>query len=98
MPWAQRHCLIRAGCVAQVDVSITMVVLGSIDTEAVSDVKGLIKGVQWAPPDEAARAIIRGGALKRRDVFYPFSQVRRLPPFSFMLNQVVYSKSSSVAY
>jgi hypothetical protein len=38
-------------------------------------VKPLIQGVSFAPPAEAASAIIRGGALRQREVFYPFHQV-----------------------
>lgn len=34
----------------------------------------LVRGVSWSPPADAASAIIRGGARRRREVYYPFSQ------------------------
>jgi hypothetical protein len=41
------------------------------------------QGVTWAPPEQAARAIIRAGALRRREVAYPFAQVNSIPPSNY---------------
>ncbi|XP_066286035.1 hydroxysteroid 11-beta-dehydrogenase 1-like protein [Branchiostoma lanceolatum] len=62
---------------AQQDVSVTLAVLDLIATPAVIDIfqtvpdgEKTLKGA--APVDETAKAIIRGGATRAREIYYPF--------------------------
>lgn len=72
-----RHDLINSGS----NVSVTTVVLGSIDTEsarkgtALPDGKPALPNVAWAPADECAAAIAKGGVLRTREVHYPASEI-----------------------
>ncbi|XP_054837666.1 hydroxysteroid 11-beta-dehydrogenase 1-like protein isoform X2 [Eublepharis macularius] len=55
------------------DVSITMCVLGLIDTEsALNKTKGIVNQ-EAAPASEAALAIVKGGATRAMEVFYPWT-------------------------
>ncbi|CAH1264665.1 HSD11B1L [Branchiostoma lanceolatum] len=59
---------------AQQDVSVTLVVLGIIKTQGIVDYlkpEVLVKAA--APVDDTALAIIRGGATRAREVYYPGS-------------------------
>ncbi|CAH1265048.1 HSD11B1 [Branchiostoma lanceolatum] len=60
------------------NVSVTYIVLGSIGTElgkkAIKD-RGLDTTQQMAPVAEAAQTIIRGGATRQREVYYPWGQI-----------------------
>ncbi len=56
-------------------VSLTMAILGNIDTENNrKNTKGDLKLIKRAPADECARAIIRGSGARQRQIFYPHSQ------------------------
>ncbi|XP_035678989.1 hydroxysteroid 11-beta-dehydrogenase 1-like protein [Branchiostoma floridae] len=58
---------------AQQDVSVTLAILGLIKTQNVIDhVKNEEVVKTAAPVDEAAMAIVRGGATRAREVYYPF--------------------------
>eukprot|EP00058_Branchiostoma_floridae_P008611 XP_002594099.1 hypothetical protein BRAFLDRAFT_68459 [Branchiostoma floridae] len=58
---------------AQQDVSVTLAVLGLIKTQNIIDhVKNEEVVKTAAPVDEAAMAIVRGGATRAREVYYPF--------------------------
>ncbi|XP_078607692.1 hydroxysteroid 11-beta-dehydrogenase 1-like protein isoform X1 [Branchiostoma floridae x Branchiostoma japonicum] len=57
---------------AQQDVSVTLVILGAIKTQNIIDYvknENIVKSA--APVDEAAMAIVRGGATRAREVYYP---------------------------
>eukprot|EP00058_Branchiostoma_floridae_P014535 XP_002600023.1 hydroxysteroid dehydrogenase 1I [Branchiostoma floridae] len=60
------------------NVSITYIVLGSIDTglgkKAIKD-RGLDTKQPMYPAAVAAQVIIRGGATRQRDVYYPWGQI-----------------------
>lgn len=58
----------------KVPISITTCVIGSIDTEAVQVMKHRLQGINWASPSTTAQAIIRGTALRIREIYYPFEQ------------------------
>lgn len=72
-----RHDLINAGS----NVSVTTAVLGSIDTEsarkgtALPDGTPALPNVAWAPADECAAAIAKGGVLRTREVHYPALEI-----------------------
>ncbi|XP_053148582.1 hydroxysteroid 11-beta-dehydrogenase 1-like protein [Hemicordylus capensis] len=55
------------------DVSVTLCVLGLIDTEsALTKVRG-VTTMTAAPASEAALAIVKGGATRAMEIFYPWS-------------------------
>mmetsp|Transcript_23391 Transcript_23391/g.66190 ORF Transcript_23391/g.66190 Transcript_23391/m.66190 type:complete len:336 (+) Transcript_23391:88-1095(+) len=60
----------------QLPVSVTLCVLGNIDTEANKRSTGddLKHAPKHAPADETALAIVRGGATRQREIYYPLSQ------------------------
>ncbi|NWS88301.1 DHI1L protein, partial [Toxostoma redivivum] len=54
------------------DVSVTLCILGLIDTDsALEYTRGKVH-ISASPAPEAALAIIRGGATRAREVFYPW--------------------------
>ncbi|CAM9579606.1 unnamed protein product [Ectocarpus fasciculatus] len=53
------------------NVSITLCAIGSTDTEGATAFKKRITTVAWDPPEDAAAAIVNGGALRRRDIYHP---------------------------
>ncbi|XP_003226050.1 hydroxysteroid 11-beta-dehydrogenase 1-like protein B [Anolis carolinensis] len=58
------------------ELPITVAVLGYIDTDtAVNCLKGKMLGSP-SPKAECARAIVKGGMLREREVFYPYWSVR----------------------
>nr|4HFR_A Chain A, Corticosteroid 11-beta-dehydrogenase isozyme 1 [Homo sapiens]4HFR_B Chain B, Corticosteroid 11-beta-dehydrogenase isozyme 1 [Homo sapiens] len=60
--------------VSRVNVSITLCVLGLIDTEtAMKAVSGIVH-MQAAPKEECALEIIKGGALRQEEVYYDSSR------------------------
>ncbi|NWV59356.1 DHI1 dehydrogenase, partial [Malurus elegans] len=62
----------------KVNVSITLCILGYINTEsAVRAVSHIIRSTP-APKDECALEIIRGAALRRREVLYPPLSIRAM--------------------
>ncbi|CAH1268375.1 HSD11B1 [Branchiostoma lanceolatum] len=73
------------------NVSVTVAVLGMIGTEATKNVLKKVPGGEdmlayAAPVDQTAQAVIRGGATRAREIYYPFyswilSNIRRLPAF-----------------
>ncbi|XP_009081649.1 PREDICTED: hydroxysteroid 11-beta-dehydrogenase 1-like protein [Acanthisitta chloris] len=55
----------------QRNVSVTLCILGLIDTEsALENIRGKVH-LSAAPAPEAALAIVRGGATRAREIFYP---------------------------
>ena len=68
-----RHDLQSAGA----DVSTTMVVLGNIDTKVARKNTGPeLDFLHWHSPRDAALAIVRGGAARARNVFFPAVELR----------------------
>ncbi|XP_078600986.1 hydroxysteroid 11-beta-dehydrogenase 1-like protein isoform X2 [Branchiostoma floridae x Branchiostoma japonicum] len=73
------------------NVSVTLAVLGVVATEAAKSMLKKIPGgedylAMAAPVDQTALAVIRGGATRAREVYYPsyswfISNIRRLPTF-----------------
>ena len=54
------------------NISVTICVLGFIDTQSAKQRAGnVVKAVPMARVDETAIAIIRGGVLRQREVYYP---------------------------
>jgi short-subunit dehydrogenase len=53
------------------NVGITLCAIGSTDTEGAKSFKKRITSVTWDPPQDAATAIVNGGALRRRDIYHP---------------------------
>lgn len=57
-------------------VSVTIAVLGNIDTEgAANNTRGRTARIEAHPAAEAAEAIVRGTALRLRDAYYPYADV-----------------------
>ncbi|NXO02895.1 DHI1 dehydrogenase, partial [Rhinopomastus cyanomelas] len=54
-----------------INVSITLCILGFIDTERAVQQAGSRLRAEPAPRDECAREIVQGAALRRREVHYP---------------------------
>ncbi|NWV06605.1 DHI1L protein, partial [Ptilonorhynchus violaceus] len=55
------------------NVSVTLCILGLIDTEsALENTRGKLQHLSASPAPEAALAIIRGGATRVHEVFYPW--------------------------
>jgi short-subunit dehydrogenase len=52
------------------NVGVTMCAIGATNTEGAIDIKTKIS-TSWDPPEDAARAIIIGGALRRAHVYHP---------------------------
>ncbi|XP_066287900.1 hydroxysteroid 11-beta-dehydrogenase 1-like protein isoform X4 [Branchiostoma lanceolatum] len=74
------------------NVSVTLAVLSMVRTEATEKMLKKIPGGEdmlayAAPVDQTAQAVIRGGATRAREIYYPFyqswpiSNIRRLPAF-----------------
>ena len=57
----------------KIDVSITICSIGATDTEGASVVKDKLNSnlVQFDPPEYAAKAILRGTASKKREIYHP---------------------------
>jgi short-subunit dehydrogenase len=54
------------------NVGITICPIGATDTEGAQYAKGKLgPAVKWDPPNEAAAAIVRGSALRKREIYYP---------------------------
>lgn len=66
------------------DVSVTLCVIGLVGTEsALTELKNfgqyfLLNTVKVAEPSDAAYAIIRGGALRAREIYFPYMETRIL--------------------
>ncbi|XP_034978555.1 11-beta-hydroxysteroid dehydrogenase 1 [Zootoca vivipara] len=59
------------------NVSITLCILGLIDTEtAMKAVSGVVKSSSAAPKEECALEIIKGGALRQREIYYEYLSTR----------------------
>ncbi|XP_020654733.3 hydroxysteroid 11-beta-dehydrogenase 1-like protein B [Pogona vitticeps] len=56
----------------KVDLPITVAVLGYIDTDSAVQIVGDRITMTASPKDECARAIVKGGVLRHREVFYPY--------------------------
>ncbi|XP_066286028.1 hydroxysteroid 11-beta-dehydrogenase 1-like protein [Branchiostoma lanceolatum] len=82
---------------AQQDVSVTLAVLGYIGTPKV--VRNLQNSAEMlnmvAPVDQAAMAIIRGGATRAREIYYPF-YTWALPKVGALMPQLTDYISSKV--
>ena len=52
-------------------VSITLCAIGATDTEGAAKVKTQISGINWDPPQYAARAIVVGVNARQREIFHP---------------------------
>ncbi|XP_029470303.1 hydroxysteroid 11-beta-dehydrogenase 1-like protein [Rhinatrema bivittatum] len=64
-----RHELIMRG----VDVSITLCILGLVDTKsAMEKIKGVVLSMPVASANEAALTIIKGGVSRAREIYYPW--------------------------
>ncbi|XP_048354951.1 11-beta-hydroxysteroid dehydrogenase 1 isoform X2 [Sphaerodactylus townsendi] len=59
------------------NISITLCILGLIDTDtAMKATSGVFSSFPAAPKEECALEIIKGGALRQRDVYYKYSAVK----------------------
>ncbi|XP_027727412.1 corticosteroid 11-beta-dehydrogenase isozyme 1 isoform X1 [Vombatus ursinus] len=57
-----------------VNVSITLCILGFINTDsAVKSLSGIVENVNPSPKEECALKIIKGGALRHKEIAYPSS-------------------------
>ena len=73
-----------------IPVSLTMAVLGNIDTETNREnTKGDLKYVTRAPADDCAKAIVRAAGARQREVIYPYTQglhlITKLRPWSMWI-------------
>ena len=59
----------------QIDIGITLAAIGATDTEGAKHVMKQLPTVSWDDSTGAARAILRGAALKKREVFHPHHKV-----------------------
>lgn len=88
------------------DVSVTLCVIGLVATEsAISELKNfkqffLLNNIKAAEPPDAAYAIIRGGALRAREIYFPYMETRVLtmlrdwlPKTVDYINRFVYTTS-----
>ena len=66
-------------------VSITLCEIGPTDTESTITVKSKISGIHWEPPQYAARAIVNGVNLRKREIYHPHYML--FP--SILLSQIV---------
>ncbi|VDI38219.1 chromatin assembly factor 1 subunit B [Mytilus galloprovincialis] len=77
------------------DVSITLCVIGLVGTEsAISELRNfgqhfLLKYIKAAEPPDAAYAIIRGGALRAREIYFPYMETRVLTLLRDLLPRTV---------
>ncbi|KAF7249183.1 hypothetical protein EYD10_04791 [Varanus komodoensis] len=55
-----------------VDLPITVAVLGYIDTDSALKLIGSKINIEASPKEDCAREIVRGGVLRKREVFYPY--------------------------
>uniref|UniRef100_A0A8C8SFW3 11-beta-hydroxysteroid dehydrogenase 1 n=1 Tax=Pelusios castaneus TaxID=367368 RepID=A0A8C8SFW3_9SAUR len=62
--------------IEKVNVSITLCVLGHIDTETAKKTVGHVFWLPPAPKEECALEIIKGGALRKRELYYQYFAVR----------------------
>nr|XP_056700449.1 11-beta-hydroxysteroid dehydrogenase 1 [Euleptes europaea] len=59
------------------NISITLCILGLINTDtAMKATSGMFSSFPAAPKEECALEIIKGGALRQRDVYYKYSAVK----------------------
>ena len=80
-----------------IPVSLTMAVLGNIDTENNREnTKGDLQHIDRAPADECAKAIISAAGARQREVVYPYSQglhiITKLRPWSMWLVDQILTK------
>ena len=61
--------------IMQIDIGITLAAIGATDTEGAKQVMKQLPTVAWDAPIDAARAILRGAALKKREIFHPHHKV-----------------------
>ena len=52
----------------KMDVGVTLAI-GATDTEGAKNVMKKLSSVQWEPASEAALSILRGAALKKREIY-----------------------------
>ncbi|CAC5401754.1 HSD11B1 [Mytilus coruscus] len=77
------------------DVSITLCVIGLVGTEsAISELRNfgqhfLLKYIKAAEPPDAAYAIIRGGALRAREIYFPYMETKILTMLRDLLPRTV---------
>ena len=56
-------------------IGITMAAIGATDTEGAKEVKKQLTSVKWDDAAGAAQAILRGAALKKREIYHPHHKV-----------------------
>ncbi|XP_068015691.1 11-beta-hydroxysteroid dehydrogenase 1-like isoform X1 [Melanerpes formicivorus] len=62
--------------IQNINVSITLCILGFIDTESAVRAAGDVLRVRPAPREECALEILKGAALRRRELYYRYSSTR----------------------
>ncbi|NXL94583.1 DHI1 dehydrogenase, partial [Alectura lathami] len=62
--------------VQSINVSITLCILGFIDTESAMRAAGEVLLTPPAPKEECALEIIKGGALRQREVYYRYAETK----------------------
>lgn len=80
-----------------IPVSLTMAVLGNIDTESNrKNTEGDLQHIDRAPADECAKAIISAAGARQREVVYPYSQglhlITKLRPWSMWFVDQILTK------
>ncbi|XP_065832980.1 hydroxysteroid 11-beta-dehydrogenase 1-like protein [Oscarella lobularis] len=55
------------------NISITLCVLGNIDTETAMNRVGKVVTLEWLSANRTAEAIVKGGARREREIYYPVS-------------------------
>lgn len=60
------------------NVSITLCAIGATDTEGAAAVKAQVSAVTWDPPQPAAKAIVEGVVMRKREIFHPHYLVKPL--------------------
>lgn len=76
------------------NISITLCAIGATDTEGAAEVKGkLHPSLTWDPPEWAAESIVRGVALKIREIFHPhyivFPSIQIYNLFPYLMERIL---------
>ena len=59
----------------QVSTHVTLAAIGATDTEGAKSVMKRLPSVSWDDSTSAAKAILRGAALRKREIFHPHYKV-----------------------
>uniref|UniRef100_A0A674JW93 11-beta-hydroxysteroid dehydrogenase 1 n=1 Tax=Terrapene triunguis TaxID=2587831 RepID=A0A674JW93_9SAUR len=62
--------------IQKVDVSITLCILGFVDTESAMKAASDVVLMSPAPKEECALEIIKGGALRQREIYYKYAATK----------------------